>query len=159
VLPPGENLVTIDRSAPSTPSDSPLLHAGLNDRLTLRPREAARALSVSERTLRSLSKWALAFLLSSILPQTGCHQNYRAPELFAPDCAEQTRGWTTEEIADIAFKAATGRLDRDGATVRIWQTGCKICVAVNWNLRYPGGHFAVFVSAIDGTVLEVLPGQ
>lgn len=111
------------------------------------------------RRIVSISKFTLASLLLSLLPQTGCHQNALPPELVDPECAEQKRGWTTEELADIAFKAATGQVDRKEATVRIWQRGCEITVSVTWDLRYAGNHFSVYVSAIDGTVLDMLPGE
>lgn len=46
--------MTIDRNPGSTPSEVAVSALPLADRLALRPREAARALGVSERTLRSL---------------------------------------------------------------------------------------------------------
>jgi hypothetical protein len=67
----------------------------------------------------------------ALLTPTGCHQDLRQPELFSPDCLEQTRGWTVDELAEIAFGIGIDASAREGAIVRIAQKACVIQVFVN----------------------------
>lgn len=106
-----------------------------------------------------MSKRAATILMALGLAQLGCRDAVRPPELFSPHCAEQERGWTTDELAEIAFKAATGRTNREGARIRIWQDGCGIVIGVDQKEHHVGSHFGVTVSAIDGRVLDITSGE
>jgi hypothetical protein len=66
--------------------------------------------------------------------------------------------WTTEELTEIAVAEVGGSGHYEVDRVTTWQEGCKIFVIVMWKPPVPGGHFSAVVSAIDGSVLELIGG-
>jgi hypothetical protein len=97
--------------------------------------------------------------LTASLLLAACHPKARPPELFAAQCVGQSKGWTLDELAEIAFDVGIDADARRGATVRISQEECKIYVFVNLPSLEPGSHYIAVVSAIDGKVLEIIGGQ
>jgi hypothetical protein len=97
--------------------------------------------------------------LTASLFLSACHPESRPPELFSPHCLEQTKGWTVDELAEIAFDVGIDADAREGAVVRISQEGCSIYVAVNLRSLEIGSSFVAVVSAIDGKVLRIVGGE
>jgi hypothetical protein len=97
--------------------------------------------------------------LTGSLLLTACRPEARPPELFSPHCVEQSKGWTLDELAKIAFDVGIDADARRGATVSISQEECKIYVFVNLPSLEPGSHYTAVVSAIDGKVLEIIGGE
>jgi hypothetical protein len=89
----------------------------------------------------------------------GCASEHRAPELAGGPFCDQDRGWTGDELADLAFRYAGYKTPPAKATVRYWQQGCEITVHVSLNERIAGAYFQVLISAKDGSLILVVPGE
>jgi hypothetical protein len=94
----------------------------------------------------------------SMLFSAGCQHDARGVASPSGSCPDQRRNWSADELAEIAVGEVGGsdHYAIDRVTTR--QEGCKIFVMVTWKPRAPGGHFTAVVSAIDGSVLEVIGG-
>jgi hypothetical protein len=102
--------------------------------------------------------YGLFALTFSCLLGAGCRHEASGVASVNSGCPDQQRKWTTEELTEIAI-AKVGRSDRyEVDHVKTWQEGCKIFVIVTWRPHVPGGHFSAVVSAIDGSVSEVIGG-
>jgi len=87
----------------------------------------------------------------------GCRHEPPGAGFVSGSCPEQRRSWTRGELTEIAVaKVETDheQIDR----VETWQLHCRILVTVHWTPRAAREPSTVVVSAIDGSVLELIGG-
>ena len=98
-----------------------------------------------------------------VLPAIGasfhlaCQQGASSTAFSNPACPAQEREWSKDQLTEIALSGIE-RGNYEVEEVRTQQEGCRIYVSVRWRPLVPGGHLVVVVSAVDGTILEVMGG-
>jgi hypothetical protein len=102
----------------------------------------------------------VSIILSSVPSCKSTSHPPRGPEMFGGlHCETQQRGWTGEELRDLAFRYAGHAEIPPDTTVRYWQQGCEIEVFVNLNVLQAGSRFVIVVSSTDGSLVRIVPGE
>jgi hypothetical protein len=107
--------------------------------------------------MRSLSVRIAAPILAGLL-SLSCQQAPAHHERVVARCPEQRREWTPDELAAIALAGVEIADGYEVDDVKSWTEGCKIYVSISWKPYMAGGQFTAVISAIDGSVLEIIGG-